>query len=487
MNVMAKFNKPKTKTTKVINYAGGESYKSSDKLEFISILFTSFLKNQFYRSETETIQKIKDLVSKLDKKFVAKASIYARTVFGMRSVSHLVAGEIAYINRSKKGITGETWTKHYFDNIIYRCDDMMEILSYYLHTYGKPIPAALRKGFRTAIQRFNRYQIGKYKKSNSDLSLIDLVKLIRPKANQNLNDLIHGTLESPETWEVELTKAGQNGKSKKEAWTKLVQEKKLGYFALLRNLRNILQEANEITPEVVKQLLDEKLIKKSLVLPFRFLTAINEIEKINIEGSRQILMALNKAVDISLNNVPKFDGKTLIALDTSGSMVGKPAEIGSLFSAILYKNNDADFMNFSSKAIYQNLNPMDSTLTIAKGVKFQNGGTDFHCIFQTAKKKYDRIFILSDMQGWIGFDTPVADYKSYKIKTGANPIIYSFDLAGYGTMQFPEKNVYCIAGFSEKIFDIIRFMESDKNAMINEIEKINLDAPYSYEEDNETD
>ena len=40
---------------------------------------------------------------------------------------------------------------------------------------------------------------------------------------------------------------------------------------------------------------------------------------------------------------------------------------------------------------------------------------------------------------------------------------YSFDLAGYGTLQIPQKDVYCLAGFSDKIFDIMKYYESDKN------------------------
>ena len=59
------------------------------------------------------------------------------------------------------------------------------------------------------------------------------------------------------------------------------------------------------------------------------------------------------------------------------------------------------------------------------------------------------------MQGWIGYHNPSNACNIYKAKTGANPFIYSFDLAGYGTLQFPEHQVFCLAGFSEKVFDLI--------------------------------
>jgi hypothetical protein len=78
------------------------------------------------------------------------------------------------------------------------------------------------------------------------------------------------------------------------------------------------------------------------------------------------------------------------------------------------------------------------------------------------------------MQGWIGYDNPTGSFENYKKRTNCNPIVYSFDLQGYGSLQFPQRNVYCLAGFSEKIFDVMKYLESDKNALINEITKISV-------------
>jgi len=87
--------------------------------------------------------------------------------------------------------------------------------------------------------------------------------------------------------------------------------------------------------------------------------------------------------------------------------------------------------------------------------------------------------LLSDMQGWMedewGHSAPNKKaFPDYCKRTGANPFIYSFDLQGYGTLEFPENRVFCIAGFSEKIFNVMKLLEQDRNALINEIEKIAL-------------
>lgn len=479
---MSRFNTT-SEGTKTVNLAGGEAYKQTPELELVSILLTSFANDQFYKSANDTFDRLKELVRLCDKQFVAQAAIYARTQFGMRSITHVVASELA------KHISGEKWAKDFYSAIIYRPDDMMEIISYHTSKNGK-IPNSMKKGIAKSFDKFDRYQLAKYRGEGKGFKLIDVVNIVHPipveKNADAINALVKGELKSFDTWETELSKAGQVSNSeeekadfKKEVWTKLIREKKLGYFALLRNLRNIIEQAPEVINEAIETLTNEAMIKKSLVLPFRFLTAFEEIQKLT-DGKivRTVLMALNKAVDIAVSNVPKFDGETLVVLDVSGSMqeahlgTKSPHIIGALFSAVLAKSNNSDFMVFSDNAQYHNINPMDSTITISNSLRFASGGTNFHSIFQTANKKYDRIIILSDMQGWIGGYTPTKEFAEYKKSTGANPFVYSFDLKNYGSMQFPETNVFALAGFSEKVFDIMRLIETDKRALINEVKKV---------------
>ncbi|RMD70160.1 MAG: TROVE domain-containing protein [Cyanobacteria bacterium J149] len=461
-----------TQSNKIVNYAGGEAFKESPKLALISQLLTSFVQDQYYRSADDSLEELVNLIDQIkDKKFIAKAAVYARTKFGMRSITHAVAAELA------KRVKGERWTKRFYDRIVYRPDDITEIVAYYLNKYNKPLPNSLKRGLGQALTKFDEYQLAKYRAERASVSLVDVVNLVHPKHTEAIAKLVKGTLKSKNTFQVELTKAGKSEnkeQAKKKAWTKLIKSRKLGYFALLKNIRNIYEQAPEALDDALSMLTDEKLIKKSLVLPFRFLTAIKEVEKLNGTGVQDILIALNKAVDISITNVPKFDGDTLVVLDTSGSMEGRPAEIGSLFAAILVKNNHADFMTFSDHAEYQTLNPLDSTMTLAKSIKFEFGSTNFHSIFETANRAYQRIIILSDMQGWVGYHNPTQSFNEYKERVGANPIIYSFDLQGYGSLQFPEKNVYALAGFSEKVFDVMKLLESDKQALIKKIKEINL-------------
>ena len=483
---MSRFNTtlPKQKTL-TENLAGGQAYSQTNELKLVSLLLTSFVNNQFYRDADTSLVELKRLAEKVkDKEFIAKSAIFARDRFGMRSITHALAGELT------SQLNGKEWGKDFYDKVVVRVDDMTEILSYYLANKtdrnNPKFPNALKKGFAKAFDKFDGYNLSKYKGENKEVKLVDIVNLVHPvptaRNKEALEQLIKGELKNTQTWESKLSEAGQKAESeedlaklKSNAWEELISTRKIGYFALLRNLRNIINQAPSVVPAACELLTDERLIKKSRVLPFRFSTAYEEISRLGSSKEvRDVLVAINQALDISVANVPKFDGETLVVMDVSGSMSGRASEIASLFGAILAKVNNCDVMTFSTRAQYKQYNPMDSVLTIRSSFRYSGGGTNFKSIFTTANKKYDRIIILSDMQGWMGYTTPSAEFNQYKKAHGANPFVYSWDLAGYSTLQFPESSVFALAGFSDKVFDIMSLLETDKKALYNEIKSIQL-------------
>ena len=159
---MSKFNltlkEPKTLTT---NLAGGQAYTQSHELELISILLNSFVDDQFYRSSNVTLDRLKTILDKVDPKFAAKAAIFARDKFGMRSITHALAGELT------SRVSGQEWSKDFYDKVVVRVDDMTEIMSYYIENKtdkNKPkFPNSFKKGFASAFNRFDSYQLAKYK------------------------------------------------------------------------------------------------------------------------------------------------------------------------------------------------------------------------------------------------------------------------------------------------------------------------------------
>jgi 60 kDa SS-A/Ro ribonucleoprotein len=499
-------NTPKREAKSLVttNLAGGVAYTMKEKTELVSILLTSFVADTFYTKGDDVTKRVGELVSKVaDKKFIAKAAIYARNEFGMRSITHVVAGELA----KSAAVKGETWTKSFYDQVVKRLDDMLEIVAFIRKDKKVPLPNALKKGFRQAFNRFDNYQLSKYQGNNGDIKLVDLVNLIHPiptaRNKDGLNALVNGKLKNLTTSQTALTNIGQKATTDAEAatlrkgyWTSVLTERRLGYTDLIRSLTKIAKDAPEAVDLAVQNLTTREAVQKSLVMPYQLYIAMKMVEKEcgSTSEGRKLVKGLATAMEISCENVPNFGGKTLVVVDRSGSMdtplsngkadVCSMAEVGTLMALFLARKNDTDFMIFGDDAKYVPYNPQDSILTSVKtlleynkGYGHKSGynvghGTNFHSTFLAMNKKYDRIMFFSDMQGWAGGHYSLdGDLKWYTNKFGAKPFLYSHDLRGHGSLQLPEEKVFVSAGFNEKIFDIMKLLEQDKEALVHAIEK----------------
>jgi hypothetical protein len=299
-----------------------------------------------------------------------------------------------------------------------------------------------------------------------------------------------------------LTSIGQSDSSaeekeemRKDYWVESLRERKLGYTDLVRSLIKIVEDAPEAVDDAVSMLTDIKLIKNSLVMPFQLYIAAKMVSSNKIfltSAGRKVFIALEKAVEISCGNVPEFGGKTLVVVDRSASMnsptsngktdVLRMSEVGTLMGLFLARKNSTDLMIFGNTATYVPYNPLNSIVSSLQTLMSYNGssfskfsvghGTNFGSIFSQIREAYDRIIILSDMQ--CNFGLLKYDIKNYSKKFGANPKIYLWDLRGHGSLQLPEEDTYVLSGFSEKVFDIMKLLEQDKEALVKEIEKVVL-------------
>ena len=464
-----------------VNHAGGDAYAQSDRFALASLLLTSFVDAQYYRSAGEAVTELAGLVRRVDPLFAAKAAVYARREFGMRSVTHVVAGELAGL------VKGEEWTKRFFDAVVVRPDDVTEILGYYASCRGlHPLPNSLKKGLALALRRFDDYELAKYRGARRSISLIDAVNLCHPSPTGPLTRLMRGALSPADTWEVALTQAGQQARDAAElaaltrsAWRRLLSENRLGYFAMLRNLRSIINTFDvDCIAMAETKLVDREAIRASRVFPFRIQKALDQVASI---APRSVIAALEEAIEAAFANVPVLPGRTLVAVDCSGSMICggtvSPLEKAILFAAAIVKRSDCAAMLFSTDARYADVTPAASLAAIDEQLRSQvrSAGTNFPAIFDAADETYDRVIILSDMQAWMPdgcfHSDPGPALARYRLRTGADPAVYCFDLAGYGTAQFPARKVYQLAGFSEKVFDLLPRLDDDREALLHAVEE----------------
>lgn len=496
----------KTTNRKVKTFEGGDAYQLSPEKELATFLLTSFMNGGFYVTKTEQHDRLVQLVKNVDPVFAAQAAIYARDNFGMRTVTHVVAGLLPELIKDKP------WVKNFISQVIVRPDDAVEMLAYNKDVVGGAIPNSLKKGIILGLRKFDGYQLSKWNK-NGRFNLVDTINLVtggssgRYRANiisDVANQLVKGELATPETWEAQLSKAGQdteNANAKAEVWAEQVLSGKIGQMALLMNLRNIavaatqLGTGEQVIDKAVELITDPRRIEKARLFPFRYMTASDELMKADIVGNFvfKLQNALSTALDLAVvAAVPKFEGNTLIAVDDSGSMtwgnVGGDrsvqrmvAAVAAQLAAFAYKANpDADVVMFANDTrLSQRVNPYDTTATVVNGFRSQigmGGGTYFESIFKwmnTRDKIYDRLIILSDVQGADSIKREVNAYR----KQNETFFVHSVDLQGYGNSMIPEgSGVAQYAGFSEKIFGLMAQAEQDPNILVTEIKAIEIAA-----------
>jgi len=335
--VTMKFNFLRKENRVVVNYEGAKAYTMTPAEELYSAVVTTGLSNTLYEKGNNRLTRIQSLITKNDPEFVAKLAIYARKDMYLRSIPLVLTTELA------KQASGTDLVSRTVDGVIQRADEITELLAYYQlaneRTETKKLnklSKQIQKGLVKSFNKFDEYQFAKYNRK-AEVTLKDALFLVHPKAkdeNQQaiFNKIVNDALETPYTWEVELSVLGQTKfadeaerkSAFKNKWEELIFSNKLGYMATLRNLRNILEAnvSSDAMYKVCNYLSDEKAVRNSKQLPFRFLAAYRELKTIDSPYLSSILEALEDAVMVSAKNIKGFGFETsvVIAADVSGSM-----------------------------------------------------------------------------------------------------------------------------------------------------------------------
>lgn len=269
-----------------------------------AVLATLLWEDQFYEDGQTIADRIQELSAKVDPATVAALAIEAREVQKLRHVPLLLAASLAPRGGA---VVGDTIAR-----VIQRADELAEFLAIYWGRGRVPLSKQVKKGLAGAFGKFDGYQLAKYNREAA-IRLRDVLFLTHAKPKdeaqaQLWKQLVDGTLPSADTWEVALSA----GKDKATEWTRLLSEGKLGYLALLRNLRGMEQAG--VSKDLIRQaILARKGADK--VLPFRFIAAAQAAPTFEPE--------LDTALLATIGELPQFSGTTAILVDVSGSMDAK--------------------------------------------------------------------------------------------------------------------------------------------------------------------
>lgn len=476
---MAKFNKT-VKTEKVASYEGGEVFEKNPIEDWINFLFSSYLENQFYESADEQMNRYIELTQEVGKKlgweFVAKASFFSRNILGMRSVSELTAAILNHYQFDNK--------RAYFRNFLKRPDDASEVFAA-IDMLGDKRSHALVRGAGDYLSSLKDYQLGKYKLKGKEYNMYDLINITHAHS-ATIDKYKAGTLETPDTWETAIS-GSKSDEEKSQNWQRLVEENKLGYLALIRNLRNIVNsspDADWIEEYLVPQIENETAIKKSLAFPYQIYCSWKNYGIRNLS----IDVALDRAFRVACGNMPDMPGDTVIILDVSGSMKSRLSsnssltlkEVGAVYAAAMFVNTNADFVKFGNDAKRIQLNPLENIFDIVQKMQDNDDcgyGTDIVPAFNLLYKQYDRIFLVSDMQimdnntrGWYYRSKGPDTYNDYCSKYNCHPHMYSFDLSNYHSQVENPNNprIHLLTALNDQLFKLIPYIE-DGNSLVDYI------------------
>ncbi len=258
----------------------------------------------FYEDGVSVAEDIKTLIPKVDAHKVYQIAIEARTQQKLRHVPLFIAREMARIDSHKK------YVGQLLPQIILRADELSEFLALYWQDGKQPISKQVKIGLSKAFNRFSAYQLAKYNRNNQ-IKLRDVMFLVHPKPSADKKEifkqLANNELPTPDTWEVALS----TGQDKKQTWTRLINEKKMGALAFVRNLRNMEQVG--VDPAVI--LKGFETINPHWLLPLNYLAAAKAAPRYERELESLMLKGLSQA--------PKLKGYTVFVVDVSGSMAGR--------------------------------------------------------------------------------------------------------------------------------------------------------------------
>lgn len=520
---MARFNKSARRAAGVspvrtspvpagVTHEGAPGYARDAKSELFLLAVAHLGDASFYESAPDRDLRFTELVRAVttqDPRWMARFVPWLRDGAGMRTAAVVAAAEAA------KGLleAGQPGGRQLIADTLRRADEPGELLAYWMSRYGRAIPKPVKRGVGDAMFRLiAEYPLLKYDTGAHAFRFADVLALVHAGdrkgssqagrfrgewqrdlfgyavdrrynrdappatlrmivANQRLRAEAAGDpsvlldadrlREAGMTWEDALSLAGTTV-PKRELWTALVPL--LGYFALLRNLRNLDDAGvpDDVAARAAARLADPEQVRRSRVFPFRFLAAYQAVP------SLRWAHALERALNASLASVPRLAGRTLILVDRSGSMFDRPsgksglnrADTAAVFgTALALRADRADLVEFGTGSAVVPFRAAESVLKVV-GRFGSLGGTNTAGAVAAHFRRgtHARVVIVTDEQA----TGPVSPATVIP----ADVPLYTWNLAGYRLGHTPSGvgNRHALGGLTDRAFGLIPMIEAGQAA-----------------------
>lgn len=516
-----------------MNNAGGVAYKFSPEHALAQYAATGCLSDTFYANAETQLSDVISLCKAVSPEYIAKVAIYCRKKGFMKDMPALLCAYLATLKTDESRKLLELTFQEVIDN------------GKMLRNFVQIIRSGMlgRKSFGTHLKRLIRNWLNNISMRKlieayvgQTPSLADIIKMVHPKAKDSersaffawcigkeyKQDDLPRDLREFEIWKTNHDKAIYTiphvpfqmliaNSLSSEEWANIAM--KANWHTIRMNLntfaRHDVYKNENVISHIATTLAEPEVIRKVRVFPYQlFTTYLETRENIPI----QIQEGLQDALDISVENIPHFDGRIAIMVDTSASMadpvtghrkktsVATCTDVAGLIAAsLLRQNKDSVIIGFHNNAFKINLNSRDSIITNANVIKdAPNGGTNCSIAMRLLthlEEKVDLIIYISDNESWVetvhrynsgngsflqyskGSQTMI-EFENYKAKFNPNCKMVNIDLRPNMSSQTCDgKEILNIGGFSDSIFQIIDLFMKDQltpGHWVDEINKVNL-------------
>lgn len=433
----------------------------------------------YYESGQDIAGRLQSLALSVPAQALADTAVEAREVAKLRHAPLLLAVMLARVG------SGSSLVSQTLSRVIQRADELSEFLALYWSINPKradgrsaPLSAQVKLGLAQAVQKFDAYQLAKYDRERA-VSLRDVIflshakpggradgatiaKLVNkdfvPVATKSASFAVREAyaldgaftgLEAPDTWEVALSAGGD----KKAEFTRLLETGKLGYLALLRNLRNMVDSG--VDRDLITTALLARKGGAERVLPFRYIAAAR--------AAPSLEPAIDKALVASLDAALKIDGRTFVLVDVSGSMKVKLSGKSDLTrmdaACTLGAMFPCDDLRLYSFSIVLKEVPARRGMAGVEAISASqpHGGTNLAgaiAAANTLMKPTDRLVVITDEQAMAGTTTSRRGLPD-PVATRAYMINVASDKNGVGYGRWTH-----IDGFSENVLRYIAAFEA---------------------------
>lgn len=514
-------------TASTTTYEGHPGYGRGVKSALFLLAVTNFVgEESFYESAAERDLRFRGLVRQAteeDPEWTAGLLRWLRSEGNMRSAS--IAGAAEFVKtRLDAGQHG--MSRQVINSVIQRADEPGELLAYWMAHYGRSLPMPVIRGVADAILRLGtEMNYLKWDGKRRGFRFADVLNLTHPgdrKACQRIrgpwqSDLFRYAVKDPYLPElpipeslgtltrraalmalpvnerraalepVRLAGAGMTwealagwlqGPMDAQAWEAIIPN--MGVMALIRNLRNFDEAgvSDEVAAQVAAKITAPDIVARSRQLPYRWFSAYREAP------SDRWRVPLGTALTLATGNIPELPGRTLVLIDTSGSMSGYglsarskvlPVHAAALFGVALAVRCDSvrtDLHGFAD-GVFRHEFPRGASV-LREVERFSNRigevghGTRTAQALASTYQGHDRVVILTDEQS---FGVPVSRYGYNSLGEVSRQVppdipVYAFNLMGYSAGMLPDgPNRYQLGGLTDATFRMIPLLETGKNAV----------------------